>query len=52
MKFQKCKCGGKCFARENGKCTILTKTPDNKCSFQKPKRNVTNGNVYDFGRMD
>lgn len=35
-----------CFARENGKCTLLQKKPNGKCAFQKPDRETTNGKKY------
>lgn len=44
-----CVQSGKCFARENGKCTILTgEMKKGCCSFQKPKVNVTNGKRYKY----
>ena len=45
-KFLECNCTGKCFAKQNGYCTILKETPENKCSFQKPYKSVTNGKTY------
>lgn len=44
----KCKMGGECFARIGDKCEILTKTPKDDCSFQKPRRLYTNGVYYPF----
>lgn len=39
---------GKCFARCGTQCSILTETWRGKCSFQKEKRNYTNGVYYPF----
>lgn len=46
--FMNCKCPmqGECFAKRDNKCTILTDTNFDKCSFQKPKRTITNGQDY------
>lgn len=35
-----------CFARQNGKCTILNEAPTDVCKFCKPRRDVTNGKAY------
>ena len=44
-----CQKFGKCFARnKDGKCEILTEVPEELCSFQKPRRDVTNGKLYPF----
>lgn len=55
MYIPKCRQTGECFARDNGKCTILSKTSET-CSFQKPDREVTNGVRYpfnpDYGKTD
>lgn len=50
-KGKKCNCAGKCFAKIDGICTILKETPKEKCSFQKPKRDVTNGIKYEFRKV-
>lgn len=43
-----CKMAGKCFARKDGRCEILMRTPVTTCSFQKPERDVTNGKRYEY----
>ena len=44
----KCYQEGFCFAKNNGKCEVLTQPVKGKCCFQKPDRRITNGNVYPF----
>ena len=40
---------GKCFARKNGHCTILSEEINNKdCPFLKPMRLYSNGKYYPF----
>jgi hypothetical protein len=52
MKNIKCNRTGKCFARVDGCCTILCeKMTGEKCAFQKPKRDVTNGKRYEMRKM-
>ena len=46
-----CKIAGKCFAKREGRCEILRETPDERCSFQKPVREVTNGKRYAYNPM-
>lgn len=38
---------GKCFARSDGYCTILTATRE-QCKFKKPERGVTKGKFYPY----
>lgn len=44
--FPVCEDERKCFARKEGKCSILREIPEQPCRFCKPKRNVTNGKTY------
>ena len=43
-----CYCQGKCFARLNGKCTVLTEGYVRDCPFQKEKALYTNGKFYPY----
>lgn len=46
---QSCKEKGECFAKQYGRCRILTTTFDyggGTCPFQKPVRDVTDGRHY------
>ena len=43
----KCTDQRRCFAKEDGKCTILSSTyGDKPCKFRKPVCDVTNGKYY------
>lgn len=44
-----CDKSGECFARTNGKCTLLVETYRNgKCKFKKANANITNGLYYPY----
>lgn len=49
LREPRCRDKRECFARENGKCTLLTEArKDGKCSFCKEKREYTNGVYYPY----
>jgi hypothetical protein len=49
MKEPKCHETRVCFAKKNGKCTLLTKTgKKGTCNFCKPVRDITDGKFYPF----
>lgn len=45
-RYYECNKEGKCFARTNGKCSLLTERVTGNCKFQKPERDVTDGVRY------
>jgi len=49
VKEPKCRETRVCFAKKNGKCTLLTKTgKKGTCNFCKPSREMTDGKYYPF----
>ena len=49
LKLPKCEHEGKCFARnKEGRREILMEVQEGRCSFQKARRDVTNGKLYPF----
>ena len=47
--FYRCNDRRECFAKSNGKCTLLeTVFPDGQCPFCKPERLYTNGVHYPY----
>ena len=45
----KCNESSICFAKKNGRCTLLTKTgKKGTCKFCKPMREMTDGKIYPF----
>ena len=44
------KCNDKrnCFAKKDGKCTVLTSAYEGACPFQKANRGITNGKYYPY----
>lgn len=49
LREPRCRDKRECFARENGKCTLLTEArKDGQCPFCKPKKEYTNGVFYPY----